>query len=360
MSARCWAYEFDPNGADIRIHAFVRSPYDRLVYSGSRFWNNSGVTVSAGTSGFKFEVESLQAVLSGGVGFDTPLALRAGEPAKEGTSFRLFPNHDSVLEAGFVQRVPFVIEFEGSVHGLEIGAPVEFRGIKVGNVTDIGLQFDPANNRVRIPVTVDFEPQRVQRIGIAPDAPSELARVMAVMNELVARGMRAQLRTASLLTGQLVVAFDFFPTAPPAKIVTNGKLAELPSVPSDMESLTLSASDVLSRMAGLLDRVDKMPLEQVLDDTRGLLQAFRSIADAPELKSSVRSLDKTLGDADQSLQQLDALLASAMQGYGGNSQVRREVVDLLRQLQDTAKSVKLLTDYVEQHPKSIIRGKGAP
>jgi paraquat-inducible protein B len=352
-------YEFAPNGSDIRIHAFVHKPYDRQVFPRSRFWNESGITVSAGTQGFKFEVESIQAVLAGGIGFDSPNIIRTGEPAKSEAEFPLYPSHDSALEASYVQRVPFVVSFDGSVRGLEVGAPVEFRGIKVGNVRDIRLAFDRDLSRVRIPVTVDFEPQRVQRSGLSPDAQSDPTNIMTVMNTLVARGMRAQLRTASLLTGQLVVAFDFFPNAPPAKITMENGIAVLPSVPSDVESLTLTASDLLSRMTALLDRVNKMPIEQALDETRQVMQSVRTLTDAPEIRASVKTLDKTLQDADHLLDRLDTLLASAAQAYGGESEVRREIVDLLREMQETARSVRVLTNYVEQHPEAFIRGKGA-
>jgi paraquat-inducible protein B len=353
-------YEFAPNGSDIRVHAFVNSPYDRLVYPRSRFWNESGITVSAGTQGIKFQMESLQAVLAGGIGFDTPAPVRVGAPAKDGTVFHLYPDRETVLEASFAQRVPFIVEFEGSVHGLEIGAPVEFRGIKVGNVTDIHLEFDPATGRVRIPVTLDFEPQRVERAGLAPSARSDLGRVMAAMNELVARGMRAQLRTASLLTGQLIVAFDFFPDAPPAKITFEGNIPKLPSVPSSTDSLATSASELLTRLSALVERVNKMPIEDVLKEAQSVMASYRALANAPELRQSLGALGKTLTDADQSLQRLNGLLASAQTGYGDNSEVRRQLVELLRGLQDTARSVKQLADTVEEHPESLIRGKGAP
>jgi len=352
--------EIAASARNIEIHAFVRAPYDGFVHDGSRFWNDSGIAVTAGPQGFKLEIESLEAVLSGGIGFDTPDAADATPASKARTTFPLFADRESVTEATYVQRVPLVVEFEGSVHGLEVGAPVEFRGIKVGSVTDIRLVFDPARNAVRIPVTLNFEPQRVQRVGIAPDAPSTGERVLQVMNELVARGMRAQLRTASFLTGQLVVAFDFFPDAPPAKIDFTGPMPRLPSIPSDMESLTVSVNELLNRMSSIMDQVSKMPISQLMGDAHDVLQSLKALADAPELRGSIRTLDKTLGDADESLRQLDALLASANSSYGSDSQVRREMVDLLRQLEDTAKSVRLLADYLESHPESLIRGKGAP
>jgi paraquat-inducible protein B len=353
-------YDIGPDGGDIRIHAFVDSPYDKLVYPGSRFWNDSGVSVRAGPQGFKLELESLSAVLTGAVGFDTPDQVRTGAPAKQGQVFPLYADHDAVLDASFAQRVPFIVEFESSVHGLEVGAAVEFRGIKVGNVTDIELDYDPATSRVRIPVTVSFEPQRVVRTGLAANAPSQIANVMKAMGDLVAHGLRAQLRTSSLLTGSLVVAFDFFPDAPPAKISFEGPVPVMPSVPSDIESLETSATELLAHLTQLLERVNKMPIEDVLNDARGVMQSYRDLAQTPELRGSIKSFDKTLTDADTSLQALDGLLASAQSGYGNESQVRRELSDLLRQLQDTAKSVKVLADFVEQHPESFIRGKGGP
>jgi len=183
---------------------------------------------------------------------------------------------------------------------------------------------------------------------------------MVAMNELVARGLRAQLQTASLITGELIVAFDFFPAAPPAKITFDGRIPVMPSVPSDLESLTTSATDLLSKIAALVERVNNMPIEELLQQSLSLVAAFRGIADAPELKASVKTLDKTLTDADETLHQLDALAASASQSYGTDSQVRRDLLTLLKQLQDTARSVKSLTDYVDEHPEALLRGKGAP
>jgi len=353
-------YDISPNGGQIRIHAFVDAPYDKFVYDGSRFWNDSGISVKAGPQGFKLELESLSAVLTGAVEFDTPDQVRTGAPSQPGQVFALYEDHDAVLDASFAQRVPFIVEFESSVHGLEVGAAVEFRGIKVGNVTDIQLDYDPKTSQVRIPVTVAFEPQRVVRAGLSADAPSELAAVMKAMADLVAHGLRAQLRTSSLITGSLVVAFDFFPDAPPAKISFDGPIPVMPSVPSDIESLEASATELLTHLSQLLERVNKMPIEDVLNQAREVMQAYRELAQAPEIRESLHSFNDTMGNANNSLKALDDLLASAKTGYGNESQVRREISDLLRELQDTAKSVKVLADYVDQHPESFIRGKARP
>ena len=350
--------EFDYVRGTLKIHAFVYKPYDQLVHPATRFWNDSGITIVAGVSGFKFEMESLQALLSGGIGFDTLAGGDTTKAADPTTPFPLFADKEAAFEANYAQRVPFIVEFSDSVHGLEVGAPVEFRGIKVGDVTDIRLLYDPRESRVRIPVTVAFEPQRVERVGLAQTQASSVANVMRAMNAFVAEGLRAQLRSESLISSQLIVAFDFFPDAPPAQIRFEGRIPVLPSVPSDMASIEATANGLLVKLSSLMDRVQKMPLEGVIDDTRGMLQSFRKLADEPQIRKVLGSADTTLTQADETLHNLDKLLASADAGYGNNSDVRRNLADLLRQLQDTARSMKALADSLEEHPESLIRGKG--
>ncbi|HUK57742.1 MAG TPA: MlaD family protein [Stellaceae bacterium] len=358
--------EFDYNQGKLKIHAFVNKPYDQLVHPATRFWNDSGITVNAGVSGVKVEMESLQALLTGGVGFDTlPGGGDTTNVATAQTQFPLYNDRTAAFEATYEQRVPFIVEFNDSVHGLEVGAPVEFRGIRVGNVTDIRLQYDASQSRVRIPVTLAFEPQRVERTGLGVAQESSVENVMRAMNAFVQRGLRAQLQSASLISGQQIVVFDFFPEAPPAQIRFEGKIPVLPTVPSGTSNIAASANTVLTQVSGILDRVGKMPLEGVMSDTRNTLQAMQRLAEEPQIRSVLGSADKTLTSADktltqasETLTQLDALLSSANAGYGNGSEVRRGLVDLLRQLQDTARSMKALADALEQHPESVIRGKG--
>ncbi len=358
--------EFDYNQGKLRIHAFVNKPYDQLVHPATRFWNDSGITVDAGVSGVKVEMESLQALVTGGVGFDTlPGGGDVTDLAQAQTPFPLYPDRAAAFEATYAQRVSFIVEFSDSVHGLEVGAPVEFRGIRVGNVTDIRLQYDTQQSRIRIPVTLAFEPQRVERTGLATAQQSTIENVMRAMNAFVAQGLRAQLRSESLISGQQIVAFDFFPDAPPAQIRFEGKIPVLPTVPSDTASIEASANTLLVQLSAIAERVGKMPLEGVISDTRGTLQAMQKLAEEPQIRSVLGSADKTLVSADktltqanETLTQLDALLSSANAGYGNGSEVRRGLVDLLRQLQDTARSMKALADALEEHPESVIRGKG--
>ncbi|HYM02013.1 MAG TPA: MlaD family protein [Stellaceae bacterium] len=365
-------YDFGGLDRDITIHAFVRAPYDKLVFEGTRFWNDSGVMLNAGGQGFKLEFESLQAVLGGGIAFETPDNAQIGEPAKEGTSFPLYADRESVQDASYSQHANFLVEFSGSVHGLAVGAPVEFKGVKVGRVVDIHLEFDAQGDVVRVPVTIELERQRVREVGGTPMPQG--AKLTAL---LVSHGMRAQLRSESLLTGQLLVALDIFPNAPPAQLIETGKYPEIPTVPSDLENMANSLSSVL-------DHVAQLPLDEVVRDLHQTLQSYRGLAEAPEIKESLRSLSRALATAEAvmkdagagagpliaslrkaadsangAFERADATLASVNKGYGGDSTVRRDLSDLVRQLQDTAKSVKLLADFLEQHPEALVRGKTA-
>jgi len=363
-------YDFAGADKDITVHAFLRAPYHALIRDETRFWNASGIRLAAGAQGFKLEIESLQAVLSGGIAFETPETADAGDASSEGTVFTLYDDHESVRDASYTQRSRYLVEFGGSVHGLEPGAPVEFRGVKVGRVVDVHLEFDPSSNTVRVPVTLEIERQRVQQAPGAPIPPGS-----TLTAELVSRGMRAQLRSSSLITGQLHVALDFFPNTPAGELDTTGRYPRIPSVPGELEGIATSLNTVL-------ERVGRLPLDQLVADLDGTLKSYQRVADMPELRDSLRSLSRTLVAAEslmrnadgqagpllaslrkasdaaqEALERANVTLASVSRGYGSDSQIRQDLTGLLRQLQDTARSVKMLADSLEQHPESLVRGK---
>ena len=153
-------YDLAEDSQGLIVKVFVDAPNDQLVRPSSRFWNASGIDVSLGTDGVDVSIESLEALLTGGIAFDTPDIDQPGEVAAADTVFPLFASLHAVTEAGFTQRIPYLVHFDGSVRGLRAGAPVEFRGIRVGTVTDVRLEIDPAQDTVRIPVTLEIEPQR--------------------------------------------------------------------------------------------------------------------------------------------------------------------------------------------------------
>jgi paraquat-inducible protein B len=347
------SYDASDPDADIKVHIFVYAPYDSQIYDNTHFWKASGVTVAAGPSGFKLEMESLESVLSGGLAFDSPNAVRQGEPSKEFTTFALFDDRSAAQDAAYTRSFRAIVEFGGSVDGLEAGAPVKLRGIKVGKVIDFDLVFDPATHSFHVPVVIELEPERIH---IADEASNEIGKGR-VMPVLVARGLRAQLKSASLITGQLFVAFDFFPDAPQASIVPTATYPKLPTVPNEMENITRSVTETL-------DHIATLPLDAMVKEIRDILVSVQAVVGSPDVKEAVKrsvplldSLRQTSDAAAVTIRRADSAMGSMETGYGDNSQIRRNLADLTRQLQDTARSVRQLADFVERHPEALLRGK---
>ena len=246
-----------------------------------------------------------------------------------------------------------IVEFGGSVDGLEAGAPVKFHGIKVGRVIDFDLVFDPTTTTFHVPVIIEIEPDRIH---LASGDPSQFGQGR-LLREFVARGMRAQLKSASLITGQLFVAFDFFPDAPQASIVPTATYPILPTVPNEMENITRSVT-------ATLDRIATLPLDAMVKEIRDILVSVQAVVGSPDVKEAVKrtvplleSLRKASDAAAVTIRRADSTMGSMETGYGDNSQIRRNLADLTRQLQDTARSIRMLADFVERHPEALIRGK---
>lgn len=362
-------FELGEDKKSVSVHIFINEPYDAFVYEHSRFWNVSGFRVSVGANGMELRTESLEAVLQGGIAFDTPETLETGQPAKEGTTFALYSDEKAVSEASFVRRERVIAYFDGSVRGLSVDAPVEFRGIKVGSVVDIKIEFDRKEMAFRIPVLMDLETERVTVIGKRFDDPQK------AIQALIGMGLRAQLQTGSLLTGQLFVSLDLYPKIPPKLVGADTRYPEIPTIPSTLEEIT-------SSVTGLMDRVAALPLEDLVADLRGTVDKADKLLSSSEAQQAFKNLSGTLAKAETLMQTLDqevgplvaslratseaasramvqaqSTLASAESLTGDQSQLRHDLNTLLDELTRTARSFRVLADYLETHPDALIRGK---
>jgi len=363
---------YDPisPGQPIRLHIFVRAPYDDYVHEDSFFWNDSGFRINAGADGFHVQVESLQAVLAGALAFDTPREARASPVAKAGAEFPLFPDEDTGKASRYSTHIPFLVHFNGSVRGLAAGSPVELYGIPIGTVQSVELAVDAAKPSIDVPVHLIIEPQRF----MSGPTPTQ-AELVKILQRLVDNGMRAQLKSANLLTGQLVVAFDFFPGAPAARVTMDGPAIVIPSQPGDIENITRTLSDVAAKLKAL-------PLDEIGTNINATLKAVSGIANGPDLKNALRSLSGAMEGAQDMVKHLDAgltpalkrlpdiaaqlqgaaervnhLAGSADSGYGENSQFQRDLTRLLTQVNETARSVRLLADFLDENPEALVRGR---
>jgi paraquat-inducible protein B len=349
-------YELADDKQALSIKIFVDAPNDQLVRPSSRFWNASGIEVSMGAGGLDVALESLEALLAGGIAFDTPDIDEPGEAAAAGTAFPLFASLREVTEAGFTQRIPYLVEFDGSVRGLRAGAPVEFRGIRAGTVTDVRLEIDAGHNSVRIPIALEIEPQRIGVVQGASDA-----QPYAVMAALVERGLRAQLKSGNLLTGELLVDLDFHPDSPPASLDRSGAHPKIPSVPAELEALEASVSAMLTKLAAL-------PLPELIDDLRRTIKGIDALVASPDTVGTVAALNQSAvrlagllamfdGQVGPLLVQARSTLASADGLVGADSQARYDLNLLLKELTGAARAIRGLADYLERHPEALLRGK---
>ncbi len=338
----------------VTLNVFIRAPYDQLVDAGTRFWNASGLSVRVGAEGVRVELESIQAVLSGGIAFAGAAEGEAG-PVPPGAVFPLHATEDEARAAGYRQRIPVVAYFDRSARGLAPGAPVEMLGIQIGNVTEVGLTPDIGQGeRPRVRVRLEVQPERI--MGADAPAPRD---VPAVTRRLVEAGLRAQLRSASLITGQLLVALDIIPGALPAEAGQEGDAMVLPTQGGGLDDLT-------STLSGIADKVNALPLDRIAED---LGQALRTVSGTMEEAQALvkqanagigpvlRELPGVVQRLNEALGRANGLIASTERGYGGDSAVRRQAQRTLEQFDDAARSIRLLADYLNRHPEALLRGR---
>lgn len=340
------SYALDADGSGMTIHVFVNAPYDKYVSTDTRFWHASGVDVTLDTSGVKVNTESLVSILVGGLAFEDASGISTAPNktrAEAEHAFSLFSDRAEAMKRHDAIVDQYVLNFKESVRGLTVGAPVDFRGIVIGEVSAIRTHFDQAKKAFSIPVEVNIFPERlVSRYDPASASGQISSGRKAMADYLVSKGMRAQLRTASLLTGQLYVAIDFFPAAPKATLDWSGTTPQLPTVPGNLQGL----QDAITH---LVARLDKIPFEGISTDLRKTLGDMSALVNtintdiAPEAKATLTAAREAITSANHALQ--------------SDSPLQQSTTETLQELSRTAVSVRSLAEYLERHPEALVRGK---
>ena len=358
-------YQLAEDGQAVSIKIFVNTPYHKYVTKNTRFWNASGVDVSIDAKGIKLNTESLVTLLVGGIAFDVPSYLDSGGPAVEGQVFSLYDSYTASQEKSYPVKSYFILYFDGSVGGLAPGAPVEFRGISVGKVVDVKLEFKPEKRDFRIPVLIEIEPERF--VGAAEMPQVESAR-RKILDSLVEKGLRGQLKMGNLITGQQVVSLNIFPNAPRRRIVWKSPYPELPTVPAPIEEIGTRVSQILSK-------IDNLPFEQIGKDLSETLRSTKRLAGTPELQEAARNLDAILQEMRlfvselrtgvtpeiaATLAQAQKAMAQVESTLGSETPLQVNLNSALQELTAAARSLRALTDYLERHPEALIYGKKIP
>lgn len=367
-------YEMEPYGAAVNVKVFIRSPHDERVNQNTRFWNASGLDVTVDPNGVRIDTQSIITLLEGGIAFETPNKLGSGGPVDADKHiFTLFDSYEQTTEPKFTRKLYFLAYFDGTLRGLAVGAPVEFRGIKIGEVIDLKLQFNRDDTSFRIPVLCAIEPDRIELVGEDVDFGADESTELDMWARLVRKGLRAQLRTGVLLTGQLYVNLDIYPDEESAVLGTAGDYPVLPTVPEPVQEIAAALTD-------LLNRLEKLPVEQIGKDLADTVRHAENLMGASDLKEAVVAMNKSM----QQLQQFTAGLNSDLSprvsdlleqsrkaminGQGALSAAQKvlnadapltyELSQTLKELTRAAQSVSALADLLERNPQSLIYGKG--
>jgi paraquat-inducible protein B len=360
------AYELEKDGKSVKVTVFINAPYDRFVSASSRFWHASGIDMQLDADGVRVKTESLVSLAIGGVAFGTPLEESDPAPLAADTVFGLYRNQASAFKSPDRLADSFVLVFNQSVRGLQPGAPVDFRGIVVGEVAAIHTQFDPETQKISIPVEIRIYPERfTSRLRGGAVKGARLARDKTLLVTLVDRGLRAQLRTGSLLTGQLYVALDFFPDTPRAKLDLAQSPPELPTTPSTLE-------DLHATLVSLANKLERVPLEAMATDLSQTLRTVNALVQrldselAPEARAALVEgrqalveMRTTLSEATKTMNQASRTFANAEKSLAPDSALFGELQDAAREFARTAASLRTLADYLERNPQALLRGKSA-
>lgn len=345
---RVVGYTLDPLVDELSVQVFIEAPYDKLVNGQTRFWNASGVEVSLNSSGLTVNTQTLASVLAGGVSFERPPGTRGLPPAGDGSRFVLYPDRKHALAPpdGPPQRVRMV--FDQSMRGMAVDAPVDFLGIEIGSVKAVRLDYDAKRNRFPVEVEAEIFPTRLGAVrdALHESGSDDAKRDIALLQRLVDSGLRAQARTGNLLTGQMYVALDFPPRATRATLDTATAVPAIPTVPGTL-------ADVQPQLAEIVSKLNKVPFDDIgrnLNDT--LTQARTAIEQLkPDAQASLAEVRRTLQSVQESLARADRNLLDP------SAPIQRNAEQTLVDLQRAAQSLRVLTDYLQRHPESLLRGK---
>jgi paraquat-inducible protein B len=346
----------DRAGSGVSYEAFIQDKYRDLVKKNSRFWNTSGIDISAGADGFKLRTPSFQAMLSGGATFGVGDGIEPSAAAEDGTTFTLFNSENEANEFAFNSTIKVVLLFDQSVRGLVKTAPVEFRGIPIGRVNDISFEYLKEPNDLRIPVLIEIDPKLLRRgAGTALDKMDG-----DFLSEEVQRGLRATLKIGSILTGSLFVDLDYYKNLQAATLIKVGNYDSIPTISSGLAQLE-------SKFTAILDKIQALPLDDTMkkfgvaaDETSVTLAesrkalkeiqeataAARKMMDSSEFANLPKDMKKTLGSLEKSVASM-----------GPDGAIQSDLLRTLEELRAALRSMNAVATSIDEKPNSLLFGR---
>jgi paraquat-inducible protein B len=356
---------FDINTQAMRYGLFIYAPYDQLIADNTIFWLSSGISVELSVQGINVNTGSLSKLLKGGISLDYPPGKQKGLIVEEGTSFPLFGSYNSALEQRFTDFDYYVIEFDQSIRGLSEGAPVEYRGMRIGTVSQApanilvnGKPLHFRTDETSIPVVIRVEYGRIFEN-------SNEARTFWHTNieKWINSGLRASLKSGNFLTGSAYVDLDMYPSAPLARMRQNAHYPVLPSVTSGFTAISEQVNVLLSKL-------NTLPLENTVSSLNAAMDEYKMLASnlnttmnelnnngvATKMTTNLDSLKSTLDQLTSSLKQFEGTLTNYQQG----SSLVEQLNSTLSELEELTHTLKPLTKGLQEQPNMLLFNKQIP
>ncbi|GLR69147.1 intermembrane transport protein PqiB [Agaribacter marinus] len=344
---------YDDLEEEAHYDIFINAPYHNLITANTAFWNVSGFRLSMTAEGVSFDVASLDALFNGGVEFGLPDGEVPGKGVPQNHLFTVYDSLESIEEEKDYAFIEYVILVEDSVSGLYKGAPVEYRGIRVGTVSEPYMQFLQIaeiagyGNEERIPVVVRIEPERLlgNQLG-------SLADFKQVFDNWIKEGLTAFVESANLVTGSLKIALSPG-DEPKTDVEYFGKFPIIPATIGGFESITQQLDSILATLntLPLNDTVDKV--NTLIDSADKTIQSAGSAINTAE--NTIKRADTTLLALENTLQELQTTL----KGVQPNSDIYLSLQDAIVQLEATLNDVRPLVKEITNKPSSLIFGESA-
>lgn len=352
---RVESVNYDASTRSVNHRLFIEQEYASLVTEHSRFWPANAIDLRLDSEGFRLNIDSLEALLAGGVTFGYLNGVEGGEAAADEAVYQLFPDQDSALQDSFTQAIEFVLLVDNTVRGLSAGAPVEYRGVRVGTVVAVPWNFAErgADLQLMIPVLIRIEPQRFA--GLDSGGLSE-EEWISRFETLFSQGLRATLRTGNLLTGALFVDLDL--QAGQAGTHVAARYEQRPVFPVNSSNLARIEAQVVA----LLDKLNSLQVEPVLASIDATLQrSADAMTEFSSLSSELRELlgGPTLQELPASLDATLAELRSSLEGFSPAS-TQQELSRSLNRLDAVLRDLQPLLRTLDEQPNALIFERATP
>lgn len=348
---------FDPKQRQMKHELFIEHPYDVLVTENSRFWTTVGIDVKLDSEGFKANIPTVESLIAGGVSFGHADDRPMGKPVVSETTFELYTNEDAARQQIYDQFIEYVLLVDDTVRGLSKGAPVEFRGLRIGTVISVPWKFNSPERkkdfRYAIPVLIHLEPGRLAENGKA-----DLQEWKDRMHHMLQRGLHATLKSGNLITGSVFVDLNMDQHV--HKTYRTQRFEGLPVMPTTATNL----AQIEQKLSDLLDKLNRLNVEPVLSgldknlqqsektmqEIRALSQQVNQLLNQPDVQQMPSNINQTMQDMRATMQELRGTL----QGLSPESTAYQELTTTLQRLDKALRDIQPLARTLNEQPNAIL------